>query len=268
LAYVRHKIIKGHKYFYLVEGYREGAKVRQRVLLYLGASEPSERVKQQLKKQYSKPKKTGLGDDTAKVDAADTRMKEGVYAAYEYFGLKVRHNLTSGGTNGAVLMRNNKPYAVSLIKSPNTSTMVHELGHVIDFILRDRAKVARTADARFAHVYSDDTKSLILQEESAALARQKYTTSYSRLLEISEKKSQDGYLAQREEVTLSQYKKFFTNYAETQVEGFANAFALYLADPDLAEEIAPRYCEVIFTLIGDEPDMQEVVDSLLHSPAF
>jgi hypothetical protein len=263
LAYVRHKIIKGHRYFYLVEGYRVGAKVRQRVLLYLGASEPSERVKQQLKKQYSKPKKTDLG-----ADAADTRMREGVYAAYRYFGLKVRHNLTSGGANGAVLIRNNKPYAVSLIKSPDTNTMVHELGHVIDFVLRDRANVDRAADARFAHIYSNDTKSLILQEESAALARQKYVSSYSRLLEISEKKNRDGYLAQREEKTLSQYRKFFTTYAETQVEGFANAFALYLSDPDLAEDIAPRYCEVIFTLVSDEPDIQEVVDSLLHSPAF
>jgi hypothetical protein len=65
LAYVRHKIIKGRKYFYLVEGYRVDAKVRQRVLLYLGASEPSEKVKQQLKKQYSKPKKTNLGADAA-----------------------------------------------------------------------------------------------------------------------------------------------------------------------------------------------------------
>jgi hypothetical protein len=268
LAYVRHKIIKGHRYFYLVEGYRVGAKVRQRVLLYLGASEPSERVKQQLKKQYSKPKKTDLGADAAKADAADTRMREGVYAAYRYFGLKVRHNLTGGGTNGAVLMRNNKPYAISLIKSPDTSTMVHELGHVIDFVLRDRANVDRAADARFAHIYSNDTKSLILQEESAALARQKYVSSYSRLLEISEKKDRDGYLAQREEKTLSQYRKFFTNYAETQVEGFANAFALYLSDPDLAEDIAPKYCEVIFKLISDEPDIQEVVDSLLHSPAF
>lgn len=36
VPFVRTKTIKGNTYYYLVEGVRDGAKVRQRVLLYLG----------------------------------------------------------------------------------------------------------------------------------------------------------------------------------------------------------------------------------------
>lgn len=36
MAFIREKIIKGHSYRYLVEGYREGGKVKQRTLKYLG----------------------------------------------------------------------------------------------------------------------------------------------------------------------------------------------------------------------------------------
>ena len=34
--YVRHKVIKGHTYYYLVRGERQGGKVRQKVVRYLG----------------------------------------------------------------------------------------------------------------------------------------------------------------------------------------------------------------------------------------
>jgi hypothetical protein len=35
-VYVRHKTIKGHRYYYLVEGARAGRRVKQRVIRYLG----------------------------------------------------------------------------------------------------------------------------------------------------------------------------------------------------------------------------------------
>jgi DNA (cytosine-5)-methyltransferase 1 len=38
MAYIREKIIKGNSYRYLVEGYREAGKVKQRTLKYLGAA--------------------------------------------------------------------------------------------------------------------------------------------------------------------------------------------------------------------------------------
>lgn len=39
MAFIRIKMVKGRPYSYLVENYREGGKVRQRVLKYLGAGD-------------------------------------------------------------------------------------------------------------------------------------------------------------------------------------------------------------------------------------
>lgn len=39
MSYIRTKTVKGHEYRYLVESYREGGKVKQRILKYLGRDE-------------------------------------------------------------------------------------------------------------------------------------------------------------------------------------------------------------------------------------
>lgn len=39
MPFIRSKVVKGRTYFYLVEGVREGGKVRQRVIAYLGEFE-------------------------------------------------------------------------------------------------------------------------------------------------------------------------------------------------------------------------------------
>jgi len=41
MAFVRIKRIKGRTYYYLVESRREGKRVRQKVLKYLGAEPPT-----------------------------------------------------------------------------------------------------------------------------------------------------------------------------------------------------------------------------------
>jgi len=40
MAFIRSKNIRGHTYYYLVETHREGKKVRQKVLKYLGTKPP------------------------------------------------------------------------------------------------------------------------------------------------------------------------------------------------------------------------------------
>lgn len=39
--FIRKKKIKGKTYYYLVESYREGGKIKQRVIKYLGADRPA-----------------------------------------------------------------------------------------------------------------------------------------------------------------------------------------------------------------------------------
>jgi hypothetical protein len=42
MTYVRSKTVKGHTYYYLVEGVREGNKTYQKVIAYLGVHETVE----------------------------------------------------------------------------------------------------------------------------------------------------------------------------------------------------------------------------------
>lgn len=45
MSFLRKKTINGHEYWYEVENYREGAKVKQRVLKYIGKKLPKIRNK-------------------------------------------------------------------------------------------------------------------------------------------------------------------------------------------------------------------------------
>ena len=40
MAFIRAKVSRGNTYYYLVENHREGKKVRQKVLKYLGTTPP------------------------------------------------------------------------------------------------------------------------------------------------------------------------------------------------------------------------------------
>jgi len=52
MVYVRVKEIKGNKYYYLVKSKREGSRVRQITLEYLGAEQPDEKVIKSIKRKY------------------------------------------------------------------------------------------------------------------------------------------------------------------------------------------------------------------------
>jgi hypothetical protein len=54
MAFLRTKKIKGNTYFYLVRSIREGRKVRQEVLSYLGPEKPNEEEVRRLKKKHEK----------------------------------------------------------------------------------------------------------------------------------------------------------------------------------------------------------------------
>ncbi|MCJ2513462.1 MAG: hypothetical protein LN408_03350 [Candidatus Thermoplasmatota archaeon] len=44
MSFIRKKTIKGNDYFYEVESIREGDKVRQKVIKYLGTTKPTEKI--------------------------------------------------------------------------------------------------------------------------------------------------------------------------------------------------------------------------------
>jgi len=56
MTYVRSKNIKGRIYYYLVKSVRDGDKVRQINLAYLGAEKPTEEEIRKIKKRYKRSK--------------------------------------------------------------------------------------------------------------------------------------------------------------------------------------------------------------------
>ncbi|RLI93336.1 MAG: 2-C-methyl-D-erythritol 4-phosphate cytidylyltransferase [Candidatus Altiarchaeales archaeon] len=56
MAYVRSKKINGRVYYYLVKSVRDGNKVRQINLAYLGAEKPTEEEIRKIKKRYKRSK--------------------------------------------------------------------------------------------------------------------------------------------------------------------------------------------------------------------
>jgi len=56
MSYVRSKNINGRIYYYLVKSVRDGNKVRQINLAYLGAEKPTEEEIRKIKKRYKRSK--------------------------------------------------------------------------------------------------------------------------------------------------------------------------------------------------------------------
>lgn len=54
MSFIRTKRVKGGTYYYLVKSVREGKRVYQINLAYLGAVEPSQKEVEKLKKKYDK----------------------------------------------------------------------------------------------------------------------------------------------------------------------------------------------------------------------
>ena len=258
MAYVRSKIIKGHKYYYLAEGYREGGKVRQRVLAYLGAAEPSAGKLSRLKKQFE-----GSEKNAEKVEHSDAKLRATVYEIYDGFDLKVRHNLSGRtGVDGRVRLINGEPVSVSLVKEPQTSTLLHELGHVIDFAYRPRLGASRLFEAIFETVRGSSKTQQALLTESMRMASEKYLTGFLKMTRLAKELDATGRLSKADENEHKRLHKFFSNYAATEDEGFANAFALFILEPDKAQRIAPTHCELLEGLMRREADIREIITDL------
>lgn len=63
MAFLRTKKIKGNTYYYLVKSIREGRRVRQIVLAYLGAEKPEGEIVRKLKKKHEKTTRLNQSDE-------------------------------------------------------------------------------------------------------------------------------------------------------------------------------------------------------------
>ena len=118
--YIRRKVIKGHPYYYLVEGRRDGKKVKQRVIRYLG------------KHLRTLSHASGFAPIVRK-DATEvfTRLFHRLGSPSVRFEIP----FSESGLNGYMDIPTK---AVNFRLPASGLTMGHELGHVIDYTLRER----------------------------------------------------------------------------------------------------------------------------------
>ena len=172
--------------------------------------------------------------------------------------------MRNGETAGQVKFRGGKPVSVSLMENPSIDTLLHELGHVFDYELERRAHKRRwyprsIYDGLVGETVSDQT----LLEESQALAAYKYPLDDYVMRSLAEQLDREGKLELSDQRRLSMRQAFFADYAATLEEGFANAFALHILDPEKSKELAPEHHQMIVGMINDEPDLKKLIAEIV-----
>lgn len=264
MAYIRKKTIKGHVYYYLVEGVRVNGTVRQRVLAYLGAAEPSPRHAVLLKSTFKAypPNPDAPAPAPGSPEAIEATKAE-VYRSFALFGLEVRHNASAKDEFVGAVRRNAAGDAdlVLFAKGPPLDILLHELGHVIHFNVENRAPVALEDDPRFKPLFEGET-GMPISEECRDVARRVYSFEDAALTHFEMELEDGRSLSASERKEYKNLCTFFETYADTLEEGFANMFSLYLRDPERARARAPGLCTLIAGVIGDYPDLQSLVDRI------
>ena len=93
MSFIREKTIKGHKYYYEVESVREGDKVRQKVIKYLGTTptikeKPTEKVIEKKEELGTTEKKISISDQISTIKETISKPVSGGSATMEG-GLKI-----------------------------------------------------------------------------------------------------------------------------------------------------------------------------------
>lgn len=249
--YVRSKNIKGHTYYYLVEGHRVGGKVKQKVIKYLGKGgwgsiEPTRFV--------------GVGaganiNDTKTVAKLRNKITHGCKALDCAVTYNLRRKSAAGvfsfiqepaKAGGEPTYRNRQ---IRVRKDAAFSTLCHEFGHLIDYELRERGIS-----------FAGEAGSLEgIELEMEAVGRDKYPRAYISVSEWTEAGLRNTEPGERAFIRGNQK---LIQYVETFDETFANVFALCLTDPAKAERLAPKTTKLIMEIVQRDPKVRDVLTKL------
>lgn len=251
--YVRTKNIKGHTYYYLVEGHRVNGKVMQKVIKYLG---------KEGWKSIKPTKFVGVGAGADPNDnKTQSKLRTRLIQGCKTLNCTVVYNLRQRGLAGLFVFTSTnadglgqptyKNRRIRLRKDAPFATFCHEFGHLIDYELREQGIS-----------FADEAANLpAIGQEMKAIAKDKYPEMYAWVEGWTEAGLRDAADA-RERQIYRAHKKFMTTYAETLVETFANVFALCLTDPTKAERLAPETTALIMEIVQRDPKVRDVLIKL------
>ncbi len=250
--YVRTKNIKGHTYYYLVEGHRVNGKVMQKVIQYLGKEgwggiTPTRFVG------------VGAGADTSDT-ATVSQLRKKITKACKSLNCEVSYNLRKKNASGEFnftfssvdgstkrVYRNRR---IRIRKDASFSTLCHEFGHLIDYELREQGVE-----------FSKEIEKLNgASSEIEAIAKNKYPSSFAYVSGWTDEGRKRA--TPRERAALRSHQKFITDYAQSFDETFANVFALCLTEPDKVERLAPKITKLIMELVQQDQNVRDVLTRL------
>lgn len=263
MAYVRTKKIKGHTYHYLVEGKREGKKVRQRVIAYLGAGEPSSYFIGRVREIQEQTDMTPAEYDEAFSQAAvEENARQTALSVFEEFEVTVRHNIPDSAQHaGQIWFDGQVPDEVTFKAEVEPDTVVHELGHLIDAELSYRAGADDAEQSMFSTEYlTEHPRAEELQAEFSAISTRCYFDEYLALTSAKWKSEGWGISSWMAALERRSLEQFFKNYANRPEEAFANCFAMLMLNPALARREAPILCGIIAEEMNKHDDLRAILD--------
>jgi hypothetical protein len=233
VAYVRRKTVKGKTYCYLVKSVREGKRVRQVFVSYIGNPPPAaSRPFRDEGAQAPNPPLSVLPDFTPLVGPGGRERYVGllhrVGCPSVVFSLRARHkhgdvqawrDLETGQVSIA---------KVRLHRDASAHAMAHEVGHVLDYVLQNASGSGGSRDAGFV----DHTETLRkLADYTCAHHESGSPDAVRRLKRQAQTPSRQRHL------------RYLTRYYERYVYGaeelWARLVAVSFTEPDKARAIAP-----------------------------
>jgi hypothetical protein len=232
VAYVRSKTIKGKTYRYLVKSVREGKRVRQVFVSYIGNPPPASGRASQGSAVGNGPGVSVLPDFIPLV-GADARVRyvmllRQLGCPSVVFSLRARHK--HGDLQACRDLETGQVSItkVRLHRDASAHAIAHEVGHVIDYGLQNAHASAGSLDADFLN-------------HTAALRRlADYTCAHH---EMSSPDYVRRLKAQPETPTRQRHlrylKRYYERYVHQPEELFARLVAVSFTEPDKARVMAP-----------------------------
>ena len=233
MAYVRSKTIKGKTYQYLVKSVREGKRVRQVFVSYIGNPPPaSGRACQEAAASGDGPGVSPLPDFTPLV-GADVRVRYvmllrqlgcpsvvfSLRASHKHGDLQAWRDLETGQVSIA---------KVRLHRDASAHAIAHEVGHVMDYGLQNACAAGGSLDADFLN----HTAALRKLADYTCAHHETSSPDYVRRLQ-----AQAATPTQKR--NLRRLARYYETYVYSPDELFARLVAVSLTEPDKALAIAP-----------------------------
>lgn len=249
--YVRTKNIKGHTYYYLVEGHRVNGKVMQKVIQYLGKGgwgsiAPTRFVG------------VGAGANTGDTDTV-ARLRKKITRACNSLRCEVIYNLRKKRFAGQFIFNisrkkgSERPAYINrrirIRKDADFKTLCHEFGHLIEFELREQGIE-----------FSNEIEKIEgVNFEIEAIAKDSYPKSFAYVSGWTEAGLKR--CTPKERAVIRSHQKLI-GYAQSSDETFANVFALCLTEPDKADRLAPKITKLIIELVQQDTNVRDVLTKL------